>query len=104
MSTPIEPPQDLRAELREVIFQAWEIGIARGRTEYLEGEGPMLHEEQKIDDILRLCEAVALAALPEKYPVGQPGLAAAARALGANEAVTTAQANIHSVFGGKSNE
>lgn len=65
--------------------------------------------DQAVNNILRLCEAAALAALPEKTPEekhkqaifgGHLDLASIYYAH--DKAIATAQANINSVFGDKS--
>jgi hypothetical protein len=88
MDSPTEQPEDLRAALEELLLHS----------------GSSIAQPEHVDHILRLCEAAALAALPEKI---SPELAALKRGwideehLAYNEAIATAQANIHSVFGGK---
>jgi hypothetical protein len=94
MNTPVEQPEDLRDEITEAIAWGSQLGKTAGEVS---------------DDILRLCEAAALAALPEKKAIGIEATmdefdkvmwGLVNRAIGNNEALATAQANIHSVFGG----
>jgi hypothetical protein len=94
--TPTEQPEDLRTAtitaIEDVVVHTLEF---RAKEDI-----PAL-----ADNILRLCEAAVLAALPKKRR--QPKLGGSMCKdwlIGHNIAVATAQANIHSVFGGKTSE
>lgn len=100
-----EPPADLRAAIAEVIKRAKGVRINSG-----EGWGGFTYltdGKQDIDAILRLCEAAALAAAPEKkeipdsWKVLRPELVKRVHLnAGYNQAIVTYQANLHKRFGG----
>jgi hypothetical protein len=90
MNTPVEQPEDLRDEITEAIAWGSQLGKTAGEVS---------------DDILRLCKAAALAALPEKQEPGDWGDYGGEDSdwyeeRGFDQAIATAQANIHSVFRG----